>query len=530
MACLRCHVLNPEETTCTHAALQCPPENTLFLRAYNNTELDDDDGTKLKNLYQLVTQNQDLSQKLLVDDPSARFNFPTDKLHELDKKVPQSLLTLMKKVGLVNSTSVKCWVCNENATLFHVACAAKGCKKVAHPACLRLQVHSVEELQWRVTERGQFFCEAVDSEPHKMEEFVFDPAKADRGAEPCELGCDSPVSVKNDYTVQCADPGCTKVFHFKCMYLQFRGGTKRTDIETFLKSGACTCKEHAVPLFVGVPDADVDPRADVMAARNKLGLTRGKRSSKVGAAPTLLHQVLVPEPEVVSSDILKRKRQDVDKARNQKMAKLKDILPYVRSYKHWKPVTADSTDSTDSTEPMVILLENAKVLVDTFFAIATDQGKTAFETRLPSSGGLLGVDALRYVVEGQRMGDDVALFRAVLRATLPTSADDALKQRKEDQSLDTLYEDICAQHKVAPLSTISVATDLHQLLTDGKAEDLLSNRDCEYDRASVLTQHRRELLRKIYQAAYETDCLDILTKCGNIVKSKGAGPSNAPRM
>ena len=159
-------------------------------------------------------------------------------------------------------------------------------------------------------------------------------------------------------------------------------------------------------------------------------------------------------------------------------------------------------------------LSAAKCFVQTFFNIATNMDPASeFQVQL-YSGGVLGVVALRYLVGGQTLGDDVNLLLAVARATVAPdvcvafdSADKMLTVGTEsfgpalhpNESLDEVF----LKAFPTPLDAIAVAADLRKLLTSNASERLLVNRDWECDPKKARTRDFERKMKAGFAIAFK---------------------------
>ena len=467
-SCVTCYATR--RSTCTHNTV-CRVAESLVYRACVNTVKTVPTGTTIREVLKVIKgETGPLNNALLTLDPAARFDFPKEYLSLLDASVPASLLTKMKLAGLVDDVNLKCCFCHENASILHVPCAA--CDEVAHPACIGLQVDSKEELVRLLTQRGgKWLCTA------EHEGFVA-PTVVDNAPKcfACGLGV-------GGLSVQCCAPDCDAIGHFECLHFQFKGRGAKKDKEDLMQNGRFVCTKDATPLFVGVPDEDFNVVDIVETAMAAMAAIEEEEDDNDGLIPNFKIQGL------------HEKRVAVTTARQKLGRELTDFmgcLPYFQQL--------DPTGLVDLDEVQ------AKLLLQSFFnkAFSVDP---SFEVRL-SHGGVLGIDALRYLTETPcaTLGDNVTMFRAVLRATL---GEQSGQSGQSGQSLDQMYSTFCAQHNVPPLSALAAVIDLHQLLTSQKYADLMAQRDGEYDEHTALINYRTDHFIAFFEAVKEAGFMHI---------------------
>ena len=502
---------------CSHLGKKCLMESTLVCHACDNVA---NRTLSEKNIRDFLVSILDpaLANFVFDFDPKRRHKLNAAQLAALDDEVPMSLVTAMKRVGILDNDDRKCWVCDDNASIMAVHCAGPDCKEVAHPDCMHFTCPSKKVLL-EIIPNVDFFCDAHKHLKGRQRAIAASTNKDD----PLCFYCGKAVD-ENDL-VYCDNDDCMN-YHFQCL----PGVSLHDDIPHiggFLDSLKFNCalsvNKHCFPKFVGTADEDVvgmakgegegegeEEEVEEVTEKKRGAETAGPSSTPAPAAKrgasSRFGVLFQEDPVETTPGTLASTKAKV----NHERAGLLDEIKKLPSWDLPRVVSILGEEPTPKACSGYLM-----VIIEPFFSIVkrslpSAAAYEAAEFLHPGSNTVLSAEILPYLTRSGEGVADVELnpseFTALLKATSPqpTSFDAATgmatlagRAFKVDGSMLHFFNRACTAMALK-MDAITVSRRLVEIVGANNPELLLVNRSVEYDANATRNALHKSLMHELY--------------------------------
>ena len=531
--CARCFTTRTK--TCSHLDKKCTMESSLVGLACDNVADKTVSDKLIRDLLILILPKGTnpglpaLSNYVFNFDPIARFGKTADELANLANDVPLSLVTAMRQVGIIDHATVKCWVCDANASIMAVHCAGPDCEEVAHPDCLHFTCPTKTELA-RIVANVDFFCNT-----HKNLKKARPITASTNKDDPLCYYCKKGVAAKD---VVCCEFNSCVDYHYQCL----PGVSPHDDIPNlreFLNTTELNCaldsKEHCFPKFVGVADDTVPgmdgeeeeeegegegEEAPPASTRKRAADTASQEAAKrSGPGPTTIDDfdfgdLFAKDPAATTPSTLARRHGVVTQARVGLLSKIKELCWGGGDLRR----VVDLMNEGAATPKVCTML-----VVEPFFAavkraLPSAAAYEAAEFLHPGSRTIIRAAILPYLTsktggggEGGAASDlSASELDALLKAIFPQpssydaatgAATVAGQASRVDGSRLEFFNRVCTK----PLDAIQVISKaIVEIVEADDPELLLVNRSVEYDANAARDALHATWMHEFYVRAKKT--------------------------